>query len=254
MGLFQHKNQPQHKSPADQAADAVEHLFDDDFREELRTHGRLYFERVINENAALFKQDLDATVAHINTELRQHVARQLDEQFAEISRTNAELRQHVSNQLDEQFAEYSKTMQNAQELSLQALERSAKTLEDQHKQLGVALEKSVAHQDAMLTSTVEQSKAHVVEIQDAQAAALESLNRSVQALQEQHQQLSAMLEKTITDQQDRLVDAFEQNMGRIIEHYLLGALGDQYDLKAQLPSIIKQMEANKQAIVDDMKL
>lgn len=51
-----------------------------------------------------------------------------------------------------------------------------------------------------------------------------------------------------------LVDAFEQNMAQIIEHYLLGALGDQYDLKAQLPSIIKQMQDNKQAIVDDMKL
>ena len=29
---------------------------------------------------------------------------------------------------------------------------------------------------------------------------------------------------------------------------------DAYDLKSQLPSIIKQMEANKQAIADDMKL
>jgi len=254
MGLFQHKNQLQQKSPSDQATDAVERLFDDDFREELRTHGRLYFERVINENAALFKQDLDATVAHINTELRQHIARQLDEQFAEITRTNAELRQHVTNQLDEQFDEYNKTMQNAQELALQALNRSAQALEDQHKQLSLSLEKSVAHQDAMLSGAVEETQAHLAEMKDAQSAALELLNRSVQALQEQHQQLSAMLEKTITDQQARLVDAFEQNMGRIIEHYLLGALGDQYDLKAQLPSIIKQMEANKQAIVDDMKL
>ena len=43
-------------------------------------------------------------------------------------------------------------------------------------------------------------------------------------------------------------------MARIIEHYLLEALGDQYDLKAQLPAIIQQLETNKQAIVDDMKL
>jgi hypothetical protein len=51
-----------------------------------------------------------------------------------------------------------------------------------------------------------------------------------------------------------LVTAFESNMAQIVEHYLLGALGDQYDLKAQLPSIIKQMEANKDVIVEDMKL
>jgi hypothetical protein len=31
-------------------------------------------------------------------------------------------------------------------------------------------------------------------------------------------------------------------------------LGDQYDMKAQLPLIIKQMEANRQAMMDDMKL
>ena len=43
-------------------------------------------------------------------------------------------------------------------------------------------------------------------------------------------------------------------MAQVVEHYLLGALGDQYDVKAQLPSIIKQLEDNKQVIVDDMKL
>ncbi len=63
-----------------------------------------------------------------------------------------------------------------------------------------------------------------------------------------------MLEMSINKQQTILVDAFQQNMARIIEHYLLTAVGEKYDLKAQLPSIIQQMEANKQAIVDDMKL
>jgi hypothetical protein len=43
-------------------------------------------------------------------------------------------------------------------------------------------------------------------------------------------------------------------MAQIVEHYLLGALGDQFDMKAQLPSILQQLEENKQAIVDDMKL
>ena len=75
-----------------------------------------------------------------------------------------------------------------------------------------------------------------------------------EALRQQHEQLNVLLQKTIVEQQAMLVSSFEQNMARVIEHYLLGALGDQYDLKAQLPSIIKQMEANKQAIADDMKL
>ena len=73
-------------------------------------------------------------------------------------------------------------------------------------------------------------------------------------MQEQQQQLSAMLQQGIAKQQEMMITTFEDNMAQIVEHYLLGALGDQYDMKAQLPSIIKQMEENKQAIADDMKL
>ena len=43
-------------------------------------------------------------------------------------------------------------------------------------------------------------------------------------------------------------------MAKIIEHYVLLSLGDQFDLKAQLPYIIKQMETNKQNIIEDMRL
>lgn len=254
MGLFQHKQQPAQPSPADQAMEAIEHLFDTEFREELRAHGREYFERVINENAALFKQDLDATVAHINTELRQHIARQLDAQFTEITRVNGELRAHIEQKLEERLAEYGDTIKDAQDKTLQALERNAEALEAQFRALGVALEKSVAHQDAILTGAVEENRSRVTAMRSTQEAALKSLQESVQTLEQQHQQLSTMLKDSVADQEAMLVDVFEKNMAQITEHYLLGALGDQYDLKAQLPSIIKQMEENKQAIMDDMKL
>ncbi len=252
MGLFQGKKG--HKKSSDPALDAVELVFDDEFREDLKNRGRLYFERVINENAALFKQDLDATVTYVSTELKQHVARQLDEQFTEINRVNAELREHIAKQLDEQFVEYSKTMNDAKDLALQALGRSAQALEQQHQQLALSLEKSVANQDAMLTSALQDKQAQVIEMKEAQDAAMQALNRSAHALREQHEQLSSMLEKTIADQKAMVVDTFQQNMAQVIEHYLLDAVGDQYDIKAQLPAIIKQMEENKQAIADDMKL
>jgi len=253
MGLFQHKQQAK-KSLSDEAIEAAELLFDDEFREELRSHGRAYFERVINENATLFKQDLDATVAHINTELRQHAARQLDQQFTEINRVNAELREHIAKRLDEQFVEYSKTIKDAQDTALKLLEQRAKNLEEQHEQLGAVLEKSFAYQDAMMSGAVEENKSRLNAMRGAQEAAIESLTNSVRTLQEQHQQLETMLQESIAHQQDMMISAFEENMARIIEHYLVGALGDQYDLKAQLPAIIQQMEQNKQAMADDMKL
>lgn len=43
-------------------------------------------------------------------------------------------------------------------------------------------------------------------------------------------------------------------MAQIIEHYLLETLGQQFDLKAQLPYIIEQMEANKKDMIEDMQL
>jgi hypothetical protein len=91
-------------------------------------------------------------------------------------------------------------------------------------------------------------------MKEAQDAALKWLNQSAQALNDQYQTINTTLQKNVAAQQEMLVSGFQSNMAAIVEHYLLGALGDQYDLKAQLPAIIKQMEENKQAIADDMKL
>jgi len=253
MGLFQHKG-PTRKSVSDDAEEAVEQLFDDKFREEIRQHGRTYFERVINENAELFKQDLDATIAHINTELRQHIARQLDRQFTDIGRVNAELRESIVKRLDEQFTKYSQTMKHAQDKALVSLERSAKDLESQHSQLSATLEKSFAHQDAMMATAVGEGKKRIDAMKESQEEAIKSMTESIKALREQHHLLSKMLQDSVNEQQEMILNTFQDNMASVIEHHLATALSDQYDLKAQLPAIIEQMEANKQAIMDDMKL
>lgn len=253
MGIFQHK-QLQKKSSNDPASDAVEHFFDESLREDLREQGRIYFERVINENAALFKQDLDATIAHINTELKQHMARQLDVQVTQLNATTKELKDHIASQLDNQMAEFGQTIKDSQAVALQALSQSAQALQQQHQQLGQTLQKSVAEQETKLAGVFKENMTEIIAMKDAQALALQSLNRSAEVLKEQYEQLNTMLTKSITDQESMIINVFEQNMAQVVEHYLLGALGDQYDLKAQLPSIIKQMELSKQDIMDDMKL
>jgi hypothetical protein len=101
---------------------------------------------------------------------------------------------------------------------------------------------------------LEQSQARIAEINRAQDEALQSLNGSVKAVEDLHRNINDRLQKSIADQEAMIMNAFEENMARIVEHYLLEALGEQYDLKAQLPAIIQQMEANKQAMMDDMKL
>jgi len=241
MGIFQHKQ------PDDIEADGALHFFDDYFREELRNRGREYFEKVIDDNATLLKKDLDATVASVDNELKIHITDQLDAAVSQISTKIAE-------QIDAQFVEYGKAMKDAQEAALQSLNQKAQTLQEQHQQLSSTLQKSIANQEVMLSGVFNKNMARITATTDAQEAALQSLNQTVATLQQQSQQMLQAMQTSVASQETMLVNVFEQNMAQIIEHYLLGTLGDQYDLKAQLPSIIKQMEANKQAIVDDMKL
>lgn len=247
MGLFQHKK----KLTAEDAIRAEQLFFDENFREELRNHGRLYFEKIINENGTVFKHDLDATVEQVQVDLKAHITEQLDAAIAEIK---TELKGHVTKQLDEQFASHSQAMKEAQDTALQAMTQSAQTVQQQHQQLADTLQKSLADQETTLAAAFEDSKAQITKMKDTQALTLQWLAQSVQALQQQHEQLEQAIQQNITKQQELMLGLFEQNMAAIVEHYVLGALGDQYDLKAQLPSIIKQMEANKQAMVDDMKL
>lgn len=258
MGLFQNKPQAKQQSTQDQAAAIEQRFMDENFREELRNHGRLYFEKIIEENGVLFRKDLDATVAKVDTELKEHITTQLDYAIANM---NAELKEHVTKQLDVQLTEYTRSIKEAQDIAIESLNHSVKTVQEQHQQLGESLERDVtmlsrkvADQEAILTNAFKENADRVLAMKDAQAQTLAWLNKSVQALQEQHEQLAALLQTNLATQEAMLVNTFQENMAQVIEHYLLGALGEQYDMKAQLPAILQQLEANKQEIVDDIKL
>lgn len=250
MGLF-HKQSDERDEALEEASDKQKRFFDDYFREELRNHGRWYFQKVIKENGNLFKQDLEAVIAQVNTDLKEHIARQLDGAIAHI---NAILKEHVTHQLDAEFAEYSKTMQDAQDTALKNMTDGSNELKQQYHELSSILKDNIAEQNAMMHTAFEDHKSQLQSMDEAQAQALKTLGQSVEALQQQYQQMGQMLTTQVTEQKDHLVVAFEDNMAHIVESYILGALGDQYDLKAQLPAIIKQLEDNKQTMVDDIKL
>lgn len=252
MGLFNHK-QPSKNDPSttDDAATGQDQFFDEYFREELRNRGRWYFEKVITENGDLFKQDLDATITNVKTELDEHVTGQVDETVKQIDEY---LKAHVTRKLDEQFVQYNEALRLAQDAALASVTASTKQLQQQHQQLAEALQKSVVEQSSLLHSAFDENKAEITAMKDTQAHALEALKHSAAEVEEQYKQLATTLQEQVEKQKDMLVGAFESNMSAIVERYVLGALGEQFDMKAQLPGIIKQMEANKQAMVDDLKL
>ena len=159
------------------AREDVEHIFNDDFREELKNRGRLNFENIINENAMFLQQDLRLTISQINDYMKGEITAKLQEEFTKYEQG----------------------------------------------------------------------------INDAKQLAVESLQKTNQAIDEERQRLSEQVQQDINATKALLIERFENNMTDVINHYLLSAIGDQIDLNDQVEFIISDLETNKQAMVEDLK-
>ena len=87
----------------------VEHIFNADFREELRNRGRLHFEKIIGENAMFLQQDLRQTTAQLNEYMR-----------AEITKT-----------LQDEFKKYEQSIVDAKQIALESIEKTTATIDQQ---------------------------------------------------------------------------------------------------------------------------
>lgn len=155
----------------------VEHIFNDEFREELRNRGRLHFEKIIGENAMFLQQDLRLTTSQLNEYMKNEITQKLKEEFAKYEES----------------------------------------------------------------------------IMDAKQLAIDSIQKTNTAIEEQRQQLSQQVSRQLEDERKRYVKGFEQNMADIVNHYLLAAIGSQIDLSDQLEYILGELETNKQAILEDIE-
>lgn len=90
-------------------------------------------------------------------------------------------------------------------------------------------------------------------ITDAKQLAVESIEKTKTAIDEQRQTMSAQLEKEISDEKARRIQRFDEHMAGVVNHYVLAAVGNQIDLSDQLEYILGELEANKQAIVEDIR-
>jgi hypothetical protein len=89
-------------------------------------------------------------------------------------------------------------------------------------------------------------------IMDAKQLAIESIQKTNVAIDEQRQQLGQQLQKEMMEEKQRVIQRFEINMADIVNHYVLAAIGNQIDLSDQLEYILGELEANKQAILEDI--
>lgn len=90
-------------------------------------------------------------------------------------------------------------------------------------------------------------------IMDAKQLAVESIQKTNMAVDEQRQILGKQLQEQVLAEKQQLLQRFEANMGDIVNHYVLAAIGNQIDLNDQLEYILGEMEANKQAIIEDIR-
>lgn len=125
----------------DKAADIdVEHIFNDEFREELRNRGRLHFEKIIGENAMFLQQDLRETTAQLNDYMR-----------TEITRT-----------LQEEFKKYEQSITDAKQLALESIDKTITTIEQQREFLQRQLESQNQAQKDEIIKHLEQNMAAII--------------------------------------------------------------------------------------------
>ena len=89
-------------------------------------------------------------------------------------------------------------------------------------------------------------------ITDAKKLAVESIQKTNSAIDEQRNQMGVQLQTELSAEKQQLVGRFENNMADIVNHYVLEAIGNQIDLKDQLEYILGELEANKKAILEDI--
>lgn len=160
----------------DSAKEDVEHIFNEEFRQELRNRGRLHFEKILGENAMFLQQDLRLTTSQLNDYMKNEISKELKEAFAN-------------------------------------------------------------YQSA---------------ITDAKQLAVESIEKTKTAIDEERKGLVAKLEQEVAEERDRRIKQFDARLSQIVNHYVLAAIGNQIDLNDQLEYILSEMEANKQAILEDI--
>ncbi len=161
----------------DAAKEDVERIFNEDFREELRNRGRLYFEKIISENADFLQQDLRLTTSQLHEYMKEELTKVLQQEFAKYE----------------------------------------------------------------------------VSINDAKEQAVASIQRTQVAIEQQREQLEQQLKQQVEAEKTQLITKFEQNMGEILNHYIIEAIGSELDLSDQLDYVLKHLEDNKKDIIEDVK-
>lgn len=122
------------------AENDVEHIFNDDFREELRNRGRLHFEKIIGENAMFLQQDLRLTTSQLNEYMKQE----------------------ITKSLQEEFEKYEQSITDAKQLAIESIQKTQEAVEEQRQILREQVVKELTAERERLIVRFEQNLADIV--------------------------------------------------------------------------------------------
>ncbi len=123
-----------------QAEQDVEHIFNNEFREELKNRGRLHFEKIIGENAMFLQQDLRLTTSQLNEYMKNE----------------------ITQKLQEEFAKYEESITDAKQMAIESISKTQETIEEQRKLMGQQLAQEVANEKARMMKHFEENMADIV--------------------------------------------------------------------------------------------
>ena len=120
--------------------DDVEHIFNDDFREELRNRGRLHFEKIIGENAMFLQQDLRLTTSQLNEYMKTEITRKLQDEFAK----------------------YEESIMDAKNLAVASIQKTNAAIDEQRALLGQQVQKEIVAEKQQLVQRFEQNMTDII--------------------------------------------------------------------------------------------
>jgi len=89
-------------------------------------------------------------------------------------------------------------------------------------------------------------------IESAKDLAVEALQRTQDLVERQREELAAKLQEELLAEKKMMLNKFEENMGQVVNHYILEAIGGELDISDQMEYIYQHLEDNKQAILEDI--
>lgn len=90
-------------------------------------------------------------------------------------------------------------------------------------------------------------------IANAQAHMTEAFNKVDRAITEYQKTMSEQLKAELTAEKNRRLERFTENMAEVVNHHVQQTLGTHMEVGEQVEFILKNLEDNKTAIIEDIK-